>query len=151
MMATRPSVCTVVFIDLRSVMPIGCPLASKRGTASTVIASATTSCTTYPMGARSAPAMYHASMLAHSRIVSGRPRGTDHSRDVWTWGTCPDEARPPIPAREKAAEVSGQTLRRRRSPPPEAAPRENFAGGPEPLLNEERPDDGGEPGDARRD
>ena len=46
MIATRPSVCTVVFMDFRSAMPIGRPSASKRGTASTVIASATTSWTT---------------------------------------------------------------------------------------------------------
>jgi hypothetical protein len=46
MIATRPSVCIVVCMSLRSSSTIGRPSSSNRGTASTVIASATTSCST---------------------------------------------------------------------------------------------------------
>ncbi len=43
MIATRPSVCMVVCIALRAGASYGRPFSSTRGTASTVIASATTS------------------------------------------------------------------------------------------------------------
>ena len=46
MIATRPSVCIVVCIRRRSSAATGSPVSLTRGTASTVIASATTSCST---------------------------------------------------------------------------------------------------------
>ena len=46
MMATRPSICMVVCIRRSVSAAIGWPWASMRGTASTVMASATASCIT---------------------------------------------------------------------------------------------------------
>ncbi len=46
MIATRPRVCMVVCMSRRVSLGMGWPASSSVGTASTVIASATTSCTT---------------------------------------------------------------------------------------------------------
>ena len=51
----------VVCMSLRAAGSMGSPAASTRGTASTVMASATTSCSTYPIGASSTLATYQAS------------------------------------------------------------------------------------------
>ena len=61
MMAIRPSVCMVVCMRRSSSSGVGRPLSSWRGTASTVMASATTSWNTNPTGEISADRTYQIS------------------------------------------------------------------------------------------
>ena len=61
MMAIRPRVCMVTCMRCRSFSGIGAPFSSCRGTASTVMASATTSWNTKPMGEISEETMYQMS------------------------------------------------------------------------------------------
>ena len=61
--ATLPSNCIEIFIDFNVLKSMNLPFSSTLGTASTVIASATTSCKTKPIGANKEEITNHVSAL----------------------------------------------------------------------------------------